>query len=1292
MEYNLKGLEYDLLTGLYSRWYCHVELQSIIDNKENCVFCSIDLNGFKRLNHLYGDKKGDELIKAIGKALMDSFDENTSVFRFSGDEFTLIIRAESYSRYQMSVMTRNLFKHLNKICVEGMENERLSFSVGAVFVDPDFYKVPTDIYIEANNLRLEAKKHEGNFLHSRFGSIPDIEGAFRILREDRDSYNSINNSLYKINNEDAWIDYLNKGAKLKESMFHRNQGRIDDIYKYYKENLPYEEYLLLFNLVLEYINTLDVFMIETICCEILIPFFERQATQFEADKCRLSFLYLLLADVLYSELRMGDRSQKLRIKSLLLKTIDLSKDQPHNTLGFEPYFYSLCEIVGHFESLEMQIFSSSECYRYYEELRNLCIGENRLTYHDPDSYKYFEYLVKNAYLFPIYRLSFLKLKGKRIHPADRKEIASLKQYISSRLKDGIYDIVADDKEYGRLAQYLQSMTLEDLHSNEIMQRLIVGLHEIRMLEYGRRSEANLMFVAYLFLASARIVEMTNLSYERKLEISHLGLDFLIELLRKRENISADHQLIFITRVMVQSMTASTILPANEKFYYLEQLMAVVMLDTYCHCKAVARFVHVILSNIIDNQPQLLVGEGRPYISVDDVRANREQLLTFMGYACMLHDVGKMTLSQITSNAYRRLFDREFALIKMHPALGCQILRAEPQFRQFTPFILAHHRWFVGDGGYPNIDSRAVSGNFKVLVDILSICDTLEAATSRIGRNYRNAKSFITILDEIISESGTRYSNEILHSIISSTSTYYELRRMIDYDWKQNYMMIFQEVISAESTGIVTRSRHYLPNPYANNNKVIATAELDSMNSKLPLPEWYANLDEYSRSLYAISMDNFQRKSVMENDSLFFFYDVAHDRISTLFKGPDGKFCQKMGNHFSQQPLNVYISDEGYFKTIETLNRILTDDTFPKEGEAHIEYLDKSRYLLVHYSSVIDRDNKVVAIIGQTEDFNLTKEKMLRTIERQNDRHKLYESLADTFQLILQVDLQTDKYDIIKAIPELRGCADNFTCADDFVSWAAVNLISPESRDKFLEFLDDKTMPERLMSQPYLTVHVKSDQLGWLFFRIAPSEFDERTGMLRKIVFTLSSAEIEQQEIASLSHAASYDDLTGVLNRRKGEEMIRAMIDKGETQIFAILDCDRFKHINDVLSHLVGDQVLREQSRVMRDVFKDFTIMRLGGDEFVVYTNGDVANKLIYSVDGVRSVFEEFKDRLASLDIKELEYMTPSMSCGVVYCNDIIHPTFEQLYEAADEMLRFSKQSRNGTITVNEVRYNEFLHP
>lgn len=1291
MKHNLKGLEYDLLTGLYSRWYCHMELQSILDNREYCVFCSLDLNGFRRLNQEYGDKKGDELLKAIGKALTEAFDNDAHIFHFSGDEFCFIIKSETYSRYQMSIMTRNLFKHLHSISVEGIENERLAFSIGSVFVDPDYYKTPNEIYIETNTCRFEAKKHEGNFLHSRFGSIPDIEGAFQILREDRNSYNSINNSLFQIKDEEAWMDYLNKGAKLKESMFGRNQGRIDDIYKYYKEeNLPTDDYVMLFHLVLEYIDTLDVFMIETICCQILIPFYERLAANNSEAKVRLSYLYLLLADILYSELRMGDKTQKLRIKRLLLKTLELSKDQPHGTLGFEPYYFALCEIVGHFESLDLQIFTTNECKKYYRELRELTLGENKIGSLDPEAYKYFEYLIKNARLFPVYRLCYLKLKGKRANKSNREEIAWLTEYISTHLKDGVYDMVADDKEYATLAVYLQGMTLVDLPYNEIMRRLITGLHEVRNLEYGRLPEANLMFVSYLFLASSRVVEMADLTYERKLEISRMGLDFLIELLRKRENITADHQLIFITQVMVQAMTASTILPPNEKFYYLEQTMAVVMLDTYCHCKAVARYVHVILSNIIDNYPQLLVGEGRPYSSVDDVRANREGLLTFMGYACMLHDVGKMTLNQITSNAYRRLFDREFALIKMHPAIGCSILSPEPQFHQFRPFMLAHHRWWLGDGGYPNNVTKENLGDVKVLVDILTICDTLEAATSRIGRNYRNAKPFIKILDEIYSEAGTRYSPEILQTIISSTNTYYELRRMIDYDWKANYMAIFQEVISTESTASVTRTRTNLPNPFANNNNVIAEQELSSLSKSLPMPEWFEHLDDYSRQLYTLCMMKYYRLSVIENDSLCFFYDVAHDRISTLYKGEDGNIRHKVGNHFSQQPLNVYVSDEGYLQTIATMKRILTDDDYPKEGEAKIEFLDKSRYLLVHYTGVTNLEGKVVAIMGQTEDINSTKEKMLKTIERQNVRLKLFESMSEMFQLILQVELESDDFEVIKALPELRAHSENLSNATEFVEYAMKNLIATESQEKFMEFVDDTTMEDRLKVHPFITINVKSDLLGWLFLRIIPSEYDKKTNRLKKILFTIASAEVEQKELQYLSHAANYDDLTGVLNRRKGEEIIKGMIDCGYPQVFAILDCDRFKHINDVLSHLVGDKVLREQSQVMKEVFKDFTIMRLGGDEFVVYINGDTAHKLIYSVQGVRSVFEEFKQRLSKLDIKDLDYISPTMSCGVVYCNELIHPSFEQLYVAADEMLKVSKQSRNGTITVSEMRYNQFL--
>ena len=54
-----------------------------------------------------------------------------------------------------------------------------------------------------------------------------------------------------------------------------------------------------------------------------------------------------------------------------------------------------------------------------------------------------------------------------------------------------------------------------------------------------------------------------------------------------------------------------------------------------------------------------------------------------------------------------------------------------------------------------------------------------------------------------------------------------------------------------------------------------------------------------------------------------------------------------------------------------------------------------------------------------------------------------------------------------------------------------------------------------------------------------------------------------------------------------------------------MDVDRFKEVNDTLGHDVGDRLLREVGRRLRQVERDETVVaRLGGDEFAVLLGGD----------------------------------------------------------------------------------------
>jgi diguanylate cyclase (GGDEF)-like protein len=93
-------------------------------------------------------------------------------------------------------------------------------------------------------------------------------------------------------------------------------------------------------------------------------------------------------------------------------------------------------------------------------------------------------------------------------------------------------------------------------------------------------------------------------------------------------------------------------------------------------------------------------------------------------------------------------------------------------------------------------------------------------------------------------------------------------------------------------------------------------------------------------------------------------------------------------------------------------------------------------------------------------------------------------------------------------------------------------------------------------------------------------------------------------LRSLEELAAKDHLTGVLNRRAGEERLAQDVARarrgGGTFALAVLDFDQFKPINDLHGHDAGDACLvRFASVLARSVREGDWVARWGGDEFVV---------------------------------------------------------------------------------------------
>ena len=105
-----------------------------------------------------------------------------------------------------------------------------------------------------------------------------------------------------------------------------------------------------------------------------------------------------------------------------------------------------------------------------------------------------------------------------------------------------------------------------------------------------------------------------------------------------------------------------------------------------------------------------------------------------------------------------------------------------------------------------------------------------------------------------------------------------------------------------------------------------------------------------------------------------------------------------------------------------------------------------------------------------------------------------------------------------------------------------------------------------------------------------------------MLYAVRDLRARQAQERRIAHLARNDSLTGLPNRSSFLERLNrqtATIKPGETLALFALDLNRFKEVNDLYGHAVGDQLLCRISEQLRDALKDGEfVARQGGDEFV----------------------------------------------------------------------------------------------
>ncbi|MDZ7792820.1 MAG: HD domain-containing protein [Spirochaetia bacterium] len=149
-------------------------------------------------------------------------------------------------------------------------------------------------------------------------------------------------------------------------------------------------------------------------------------------------------------------------------------------------------------------------------------------------------------------------------------------------------------------------------------------------------------------------------------------------------------------------------------------------------------------------------------------------LEYLRIGCLLHDVGKIGISESIVRKPKNLTASEYNIIKQHPLKGAEIVKPISFLKDHMYIIRNHHEWYDGTG-YPD---GLEGDNIPLEAQIVSVADAYDAITST--RPYRKGLTPQEALHRITLLSGSQFAPPVVKA------------------FKQVYSHLFQEGGSIQS--------------------------------------------------------------------------------------------------------------------------------------------------------------------------------------------------------------------------------------------------------------------------------------------------------------------------------------------------------------------------------------------------------------------------------------------------------------------------------------------------------------
>ncbi len=172
--------------------------------------------------------------------------------------------------------------------------------------------------------------------------------------------------------------------------------------------------------------------------------------------------------------------------------------------------------------------------------------------------------------------------------------------------------------------------------------------------------------------------------------------------------------------------------------------------------------------------------------------------------------------------------------------------------------------------------------------------------------------------------------------------------------------------------------------------------------------------------------------------------------------------------------------------------------------------------------------------------------------------------------------------------------------------------------------------------------------------------------------------------AHIQRLALHDPLTDMPNRRMLAAEMRRLTGSAEAFACLAIDLDRFKPVNDLYGHAVGDALLKHVGGVLREIGgPDAVAARLGGDEFALVLKGADSDRAVRTAEALIAALTEPLDILGKT-------CQIGLSVGIAHAPD--HgDTADDLLRRADVALYRAKAEGRGRTCLFEPGMDDHVH-